>query len=88
MPFLIAWGFGSILPLPLAPTLHPEDLALALLYGLLTALAFAIWPLGRVHDVSVSALFRDEVAPERRWPRRIYVAMTVRGGGGAGDRWR
>jgi putative ABC transport system permease protein len=77
LPFLIAWGFGSVIPLPLAPTLHLEDLALALLYGLLTALAFAIWPLGRVHDVSVSALFRDEVAPERRWPRRIYVALTV-----------
>ncbi len=77
LPFLIDWGFGSVLPLPLAPTLHPEDLALALLYGLLTALAFAIWPLGRVHDVSVSALFRDEVAPERRWPRRIYIVLTV-----------
>ncbi|MPZ39627.1 MAG: FtsX-like permease family protein [Rhizobiales bacterium] len=77
LPFLAAWGFASILPLPIAPTLHPEDLALALLYGLLTALAFAIWPLGRVHDVSVSALFRDEVAPERHWPRRIYVALTV-----------
>jgi putative ABC transport system permease protein len=77
LPFLIAWGFGSILPLPLAPALHPQDLALALLYGLLTALAFAIWPLGRVHDVSVSALFRDEVAPERRWPRPIYIALTI-----------
>ncbi|HZO45890.1 MAG TPA: FtsX-like permease family protein [Xanthobacteraceae bacterium] len=77
LPYLIAWGFGSILPLPLAPTLHPEDLALALVYGLLTALAFAIWPLGRAHDVSVSALFRDEVAPERRWPRRTYVVLTV-----------
>jgi putative ABC transport system permease protein len=77
LPFLIDWGFGSILPLPLAPTLHLEDLALALLYGLLTALAFAIWPLGRVHDISVSALFRDDVAPERRWPRRIYVVLTV-----------
>jgi putative ABC transport system permease protein len=77
LPFLVAWGFGSILPLPLAPTLHLEDLALALLYGLLTALAFAIWPLGRAHDVSASALFRDEVAPERRWPRRIYIALTI-----------
>jgi putative ABC transport system permease protein len=77
LPFVIAWGFGAVLPLPLAPTLHIEDLALALLYGLLTALAFAIWPLGRAHDVSVSALFRDEVAPERRWPRRIYVVLTA-----------
>ena len=23
LPFLIAWGFGSVLPLPLAPALHP-----------------------------------------------------------------
>ena len=40
------------------------ELALALLYGLLTALAFALWPLGRAHDVPVGALFRDEVAPQ------------------------
>ena len=32
-------------------------------YGLLTALAFALWPLGRAHDVPVAALFRDAVAP-------------------------
>ncbi len=77
LPFLISWGFGAILPLPIAPALYPGDLALALLYGLLTALAFALWPLGRAHDVSVSALFRDEVAPERRWPRRPYLIATV-----------
>src|SRR5205085_12185593 len=40
LPYLIAWGFGSILPLPLAPTLHAGGLALALLYGVLTAVAF------------------------------------------------
>jgi len=77
VPFLIAHLFGAMLPLPLVPALHFDDLALALLYGILTALAFAIWPLGRVHDVSVSALFRDEVAPERRRPRPIYMALTV-----------
>ena len=54
------------MPLPLAPALHPGNLALALLYGVFTALAFALWPLGRAHDISVSALFRDEVARERR----------------------
>ena len=63
--------------LPVAPALHFGDLALALLYGLLTALAFALWPLGRAHDVTVSALFRDEVAPERRRPRMPYVIATV-----------
>jgi putative ABC transport system permease protein len=76
LPFLISWGFGAMIPLPLAPALHPGDLALAFLYGLMTALAFAMWPLGRAHDVSVSALFRDEVAPERRWPRLSYMLAT------------
>jgi putative ABC transport system permease protein len=73
LPFAISAAFGAISPLPIAPALHPTELALALLYGLLTALAFAVWPLGRAQDVPVSALFRDAVAPERRWPRRRYV---------------
>ncbi len=57
-------AFGAILPLPIEPALHAGELALALLYGLLTALAFALWPLGRAHDVPVGALFRDMVAPQ------------------------
>ena len=52
-------------------------LALSIAYGLLTALAFALWPLGRAHDISVSMLFRDQIAAERRWPRRRYVAATA-----------
>ncbi|HEY4746904.1 MAG TPA: hypothetical protein VIH38_05045, partial [Steroidobacteraceae bacterium] len=77
LPFLVSWGFGAVLPLPLAPALHVGGLALALLYGLLTAAAFAMWPLGRAHDVPVSALFRDEVANERHWPRRPYIVATA-----------
>ena len=63
LPFAISASFGAIIPLPIAPALHPGELALALLYGLLTALAFAVWPLGRAQDVPVSALFRDAVSP-------------------------
>ena len=78
LPYSIAAAFGSILPLPIAPALHPAELALALIYGLLTALAFALWPLGRIHDVPVSALFRDEIAPQRRLPPlRSIVATAV-----------
>jgi putative ABC transport system permease protein len=77
LPFVVAWTLGAVLPLPLAPALHPGGLALALLYGLLTAAAFALWPLGRAHDVPVSALFRDQVASDRRWPRPSYIAATA-----------
>ena len=67
LPFAIAYAFGALIPLPVAPALHPEVLALAIVYGLLTALAFALWPLGRAHDISVSMLFRDTIAADRRW---------------------
>ena len=66
-----------MLPLPIAPALHAPVLGLALLYGVLTAVAFALWPLGRAHDVPASTLFRDEVGNDARWPRRHYVAATV-----------
>jgi putative ABC transport system permease protein len=77
LPFVIAWGLGSIIPLPVVPSLHPAVLALSVAYGLLTALAFALWPLGRAHDISVTMLFRDQIAAERNWPRRRYVIATA-----------
>jgi putative ABC transport system permease protein len=77
LPFAIAYGFGNLIPLPVVPSLHPTVLALAIVYGLLTALAFALWPLGRAHDISVTMLFRDQIAAERKWPRRRYVIATA-----------
>jgi putative ABC transport system permease protein len=77
LPFAIAASFTGILPLPIEPALHAQELSFAVLYGFLTALAFALWPLGRAHDVPVSALYRDAVAPSRRTPRARYVALTA-----------
>src|SRR5262249_21966810 len=76
LPFFVAWAFGPRLPLPLAPALNPADLVLAL-DGLVTTATFAVWPLGRAHDVPVSALFRDQVASDRRRPRPFSAAATV-----------
>ncbi len=77
LPFLVNGLFGAMIPLPIVPALHPAELALALLYGLLTALTFALWPLGRAHDIAAGALFRDRVAPQPAWPRWGYVAATA-----------
>lgn len=77
MPFIVMGLFGAIIPLPLEPTLHVADLGLAFAYGLLTAMAFSIWPIGRAHDVPVSELFRDAISPVRRWPRARYIATTA-----------
>lgn len=77
LPFVVNWILGPIIPLPIEPSVHGGELVLALIYGVLTALAFALWPLGRAHDVPVGGLFRDTVAPQPRWPRGIYIAMTI-----------
>ena len=77
LPFVVSWTFGAIIPLPIVPALHPAELFLALIYGMLTALVFALWPLGRAHDVPVAELFRDMVAPQPRRPRKRYVAFTA-----------
>jgi putative ABC transport system permease protein len=77
LPFAIAWIFGAIIPLPIVPALHASELLLALVYGLLTALAFALWPLGRAHDVPVGALFREGVTPQPQKPRPVYIAATA-----------
>jgi putative ABC transport system permease protein len=77
LPFVIVDLFGKVLPLPVEPALHPDELALSLVYGLLTALAFGLWPLGRVHDVPVAALFRDTVSGAWHRPRWRYLLSTA-----------
>jgi len=77
LPFAIVGLFGNILPLPVVPSLHPDELALSLLYGLLTALAFGLWPLAQVHDVPVAALFREAVTLEGHRPRLRYLVWMA-----------
>jgi len=75
-----AQALAGTLPVPprLAP--YPTPLALAALYGLLTALAFALWPLGRAARISGAALFRDAVQPAGAWPGRRVLAANLLAG--------
>jgi putative ABC transport system permease protein len=77
LPFIIVGVFGKLLPLPVVPALHPDELALSFVYGLMTALAFGLWPLGRVHDVPVAALFREAVTSEWHRPRWRYLVLMA-----------
>ncbi|MGP9814158.1 ABC transporter permease [Rhodopseudomonas sp. NSM] len=73
LPFLIVGTFGKLLPLPVVAALHPEELALALVYGLLTALAFGLWPLAQVRDVPVATLFREAATAEAHRPKLRHI---------------
>jgi putative ABC transport system permease protein len=80
LPFVIVHLFGKLLPLPVEPALHIDELASSLVYGLLTALAFGLWPLGRVRDVPVAALFREtiSVASHRpRWRHLVWMGAVI-----------
>ena len=76
LPYVLAATLGSVLPVPLDPHVYARELLVGGLYGILTALAFSLWPLGRAHDVPVSALFRDGVDPDARRPRLRYLVMV------------
>ena len=77
LPMGLAGLLGSVLPIPFRAGVYPWPLALAAGYGLLVGLAFALWPLARAREVMPAALFRDLVAPARRWPRPGYVVATI-----------
>lgn len=77
IPFALQAVAGDLIPVPAALGLYSGPLILAAAYGVLTALAFAIWPLARARETPPTSLFRDLVAPERRFPRPVYVAATV-----------
>ena len=64
----------------LAPSISPALIGLGLIYGLLTALAFSIAPLGRAHDLPVTTLIRDLIEERQGWPRKRYLAGAALAG--------
>lgn len=64
------------LPVPPMIGVFPGPLALAGLYGLLTAGCFALWPLGRAMRIPGAALFRDALLPERVRPSWSLIAVN------------
>ena len=76
IPFVVQQVAGDMIPIPTRFALYMGPLVLAGAYGLLTALAFAIWPLARAREIPASSLFRDLITPTRRWPRVPYIVAT------------
>lgn len=85
----VGLGLGLLLPpilshllsdfLPVAPefALSARSVALAVSYGVLVALLFALWPLGRAEQVRASVLFREEVDPSDARPRPLVLALIA-----------
>ncbi len=69
--------FGDALPVPAQAGVYPRSLGLAAAYGLLTAAAFALWPLARAAQIPGAALFRDALLPERLRARPLWLGVNA-----------
>ncbi|HSO42830.1 MAG TPA: FtsX-like permease family protein [Rhodospirillales bacterium] len=61
------------LPIPVDLGLSPQPLLVAAGMGLLTALTFALWPLGRARNVPAAGLFRGALEAGHGRPRLAYI---------------
>lgn len=76
-PPLITALFGDLIPLPLSSHFDVMPLLFAGALGLLTTIAFALWPLAHTRRVAASALFRSRIAPVHGWPGPGALAAIV-----------
>jgi len=77
MPLAAKAALAGIIPVGSASGLHVGSLLSATAFGFLTALAFALWPLGQARDIPATALFRNAGRENANWPRPIYVVATL-----------
>jgi len=80
LPLLASELLADLLPIPTRIGIYPDALVFAAAFGVLVALAFSLWPLGRSREVPAVALFRDAVQPASGRPRTRYVVATAAAG--------
>ncbi len=72
-PLVANYYLADFLPVETGFRLYPGALALAALFGILTALAFAILPLGQARKVPATALFREQSFEDGGLPEIAYL---------------
>ena len=80
-PVVVSGLLEKLLPVPIALGVYPGVLALAVAFGLLTAVTFTVWPLSRAHETPAVALFRGAGLGDR--PGRRAHLLTALAGGAA-----
>ncbi|MFT3732621.1 MAG: FtsX-like permease family protein [Hyphomicrobium sp.] len=75
VPSVIDALYGDLLPVRINVEVSAQSLLLAALYGLIVALLFALWPLGRAENVPATVLFRDSVSTAAGRPRKSLMAL-------------
>lgn len=77
IPFLTASLLSAALSINVSAALYPSALVLAALFGLMSALTFAIIPLGNAGKVPATALFRQWSLGQSGLPGLGYTALAI-----------
>ncbi|OCP37810.1 ABC transporter permease [Ensifer sp. LC163] len=77
IPFVAAQFLADLLPISTEFRLYPGALGIAALFGVLTALAFAILPLGRARGIPATALFRQQGFDPTGFPAWPYLVGAL-----------
>ena len=77
LPWALSDVLNELLPVQLKIGIYPGPLLLASVFGILTALAFSMWSLGRARMVPPGALFRQGVISDQTAPPRGYLFATA-----------
>lgn len=80
LPWVAIAIWGASFPIDVTPGLYAWPLLRAALFGALTAVAFALWPLARAAEVPAAMLFRDIVAPASARIRPWIAAIIALAG--------
>ncbi len=76
MPYAAREALGAILPVSEGALIFPQALGLGVLYGLLTALIFAIWPLAVSQEIKPTELFRSSgFGNSQNRPKLRYIIV-------------
>ncbi|WP_410170498.1 ABC transporter permease [Aurantimonas coralicida] len=76
-PFVTARFLESVIPVAASASIYPVALLTAAVFGALTALAFALLPLGRTRDIAATALFREAGATGGYRMRWAYLGSAL-----------
>ncbi|MCB1454792.1 MAG: ABC transporter permease [Nitratireductor sp.] len=79
MPVVAKWALAGLLPVSSASVFQPAALFMGTVYGLLTALVFATWPLAVARETEAASLFRSSGFVTRRFPRVGYLLLIAAG---------
>ncbi len=80
VPYAVGTLLADQLGWQAVAAIYPQPLVVATAFGLLTTLAFSLWPLAHARGVPAASLFRDLVAPLRgAIGSRTWTAIALAG---------